>query len=159
MIHRIGPELSNNYRNADNVKVIVNQRLQDITNAYDDIDVFFDINDNDDPKTHKSKTKSPKDKISKVWKGITATNSILISTIKGTVYGALTGGAVLTTLWFKSLRKAMSSDLSSLTGIIKHPIKNLSKKNKIITVTSAGAVFLYHEIKAIRKIKKAANKK
>ena len=158
MIHRIGTELSNNYRIADNAKQFTNQKMQDVVNAYDDVDIFLDVNDNESQK-NKSKTKSPNNKFSKLWKGVTATNRIIISTIKGTVYGALTGAVVLTGLWAKSLKNAVSSDLSSLTALIKHPIKNLSKQNKIITGAAAGTVFLYHEIKGIRKIKKSASKK
>lgn len=158
MIHRIGPDLSNNYRNTDNIKATINQKMQEVTNAYDDIDVFFDIGDNDSKKK-KSKTDTPKDKISNFWHGITAANRMVISTIKGSIYGALTGSLVFAGLWVKSLRKAASTDLSSVTALIKHPIKNLSNQNKIITGVSAGAVLLYHEIKGIRKIKKSANKK
>ena len=102
-----------------------------------------------DNKTPNSPNKKSgiKDGIAGIWKFFTTTNQMVNSAIKGLVYGAVAGIALLSGSWlFKTLPSVFAKEGPKFTQILRHPLKNISKSGKIIAGIGAAAVMAYQMI-------------
>ena len=111
----------------------------------------------DTPPKEIRKSSGFKQTISNIAKFFTNLGQMTKATVKGLFYGAATGAASVGAFSIfgtipKALKKA--SDLT-LKEALKHPVKNLSTKGKIVSAVLALGVMTYHIIKG----KLNANKK
>lgn len=108
----------------------------------------------DTPKTlekEENQVKKPKtlrEKISGAWKFMASADQMVGATLKGVLYGALTGIALLGGSWlFKSLPNAFTKEGPGLWKTITHPLKNISKSGKVIAGIGSAIVLAYNVIK------------
>jgi len=99
---------------------------------------------------------SVRNMISNIWKFFSATGTMIAATVKGTVYGGLTGAGVLGGTWIvQALPKAFTKEGPALSEVIFKPLKHISKTGKILAATGAFAVLAYNLVVG----KLAANQK
>ncbi len=97
-----------------------------------------------------------KEKTANIWKFMSAANQMANSALRGLLYGALTGTALLSGSWlFRALPKAFTKEGPTLWNTIRHPLKNIGKSGKVIAGIGAGAVLAYQLVAG----KLAANQK
>ena len=85
--------------------------------------------------------------ISKIAKFFTTLGEMTKATFKAAGYGALTVAASLTGFWaFGAVPKGFKKG-NNVLDAFKHPIKNISKKGKVITALLGLGVASYHLIK------------
>ncbi len=95
----------------------------------------------------KANPKSLKDRAANVWKFISHTGKMIGATVKGLVYGAGAGIALLGGSWlFNSLPKAFAKEGPTIWNTIRHPLKHIGKSGKIIAGIGSALVLAYHLI-------------
>ncbi len=95
----------------------------------------------------KANPKTLKDRVADVWKFISHTGKMVGATVKGLVYGAGAGIALLGGSWlFNSLPKAFDKEGPSLWKTISQPLKHISKSGKIIAGIGSALVLAYNLI-------------
>ncbi|MCM1339176.1 MAG: hypothetical protein NC191_05855 [Muribaculaceae bacterium] len=88
-----------------------------------------------------------KDKVANVWKFFVTTGKMIGAAVKGVVYGAATGVALLGGSWlFNSLPKAFAKEGPKLWATIRHPLTHISKSGKIIAGIGSALVLGYQLI-------------
>lgn len=88
-----------------------------------------------------------REKIANVWKFFSAADKMIGATIKGIIYGTLTGTVLTAGAWvFKALPKAFTKEGPKFMEIVKQPLKHIGKSGKIIAGIGAAAVMAYHLI-------------
>ena len=85
--------------------------------------------------------KTFKEKFAGVWKFFASADQMAGAGIRGVIYGAITGVALLAGSWlFKSLPNAFAKEGPGLWNTIRHPLKNIGKSGKIIAGIGAAIV-------------------
>ncbi len=114
------------------------------------------VNTTENTTIRNGKSKSFKEGIASVWKFFATANKMVQASIKGLVYGAITGAAFLGGSWlFKTLPKAFTKEGPKFSQIIRHPLNNIAKSGKVMAGIAGGAVFAYQIVAG----KLAANQK
>lgn len=149
---RVG--LDNPVNTIDNVTSYVRKTTNEIVNSsYDDIDNVLpnDVVDITSDKNNQQPQKQPKtlkDRTANFWKFFATANQMVKSSLKGILYGALTGLGVLSGSWlFNSLPKAFSKEGPTLKNTLRHPLKHIPKSGKIMAGIGTGAVLAYQIVK------------
>ena len=97
--------------------------------------------------TKKQKKSGFVEGLSKIAKFFTTLSEMTKAIFKAVGYGALTVAASLTSFWaFGAVPRGLKKG-NSIIEAFKHPIKNISKKGKIITGILGLGVVSYHLIK------------
>lgn len=97
--------------------------------------------------TEPAKRKGVREDISKIAKFFTTLSEMTKATFKAIGYGALTVGASLFGFWaFGAVPRGFTKGKNILDAF-KHPIKNISKKGKVVTALLGLGVASYHIIK------------
>lgn len=97
-------------------------------------------------KTEK-KTTTAKEKVANIWKFFSTADKMVGAVIKGTIYGALTGTALVGGAWmFRALPKAFTKGGPKFVEVFKHPLKHIGKAGKIIAGLGTATVFGYHVV-------------
>lgn len=93
------------------------------------------------------KRKGLREDISKIAKFFTTLGEMTKATFKAIGYGALTVVASLTGFWaFGAVPRGFKKG-NNILDAFKHPVKNISKKGKVITALLGLGVASYHLIK------------
>ncbi len=111
---------------------------------------MFERNGLNADKTQKEEPKKKatfKEKIANIWKFFSVTDKMVGSTMKGLIYGALTGGVLAGGAWvFRALPKAFTKGGPGFLELVKHPLKHIGKAGKIIAGVGAACVLAYNVV-------------
>lgn len=88
-----------------------------------------------------------REKIANVWKFFSVTDKMVGSTIKGIIYGGLTGLGLAGGAWiFRALPKAFAKEGPKLVELLKHPLKHIGTAGKVIASVGSVGVLAYNVI-------------
>lgn len=97
--------------------------------------------------TEPEKRKGLREDISKIAKFFTTLSEMTKASFRAVGYGALTVAASLTGFWaFGAVPRGLKKG-NNILDAFKHPVKNISKKGKVITALLGLGVASYHLIK------------
>ena len=100
-----------------------------------------------EPDSFSKQSNGMKEDIGKIAKFFTTLSEMTKATIKAVGYGAATAGTFLAGSWlFGALPKGFKKG-NSLWNTIKHPLKSISTKAKVITGLATAVVAGYHLVK------------
>lgn len=85
--------------------------------------------------------------ISNIAKFFVNLNEMTKASLKAVGYGALTAVGTMTGYWALGAFPRGFKEGNSVKDVFKHPIKNISKKGKVVSAVAALGVASYHLIK------------